>query len=462
MNLNNLTPSEQEELIYLLEQKELEKVSPKMEAFRDPCIGGTCDVEHIRIKGARGGRGSLAKSHSMVSLLVQMANVKVLNIACFREIMMSIQESVYKLIKEKVEFLRYKGWIFKQASIEGPLINGKRSHFIFRGLKDTRSATNIKSLEAYDIMFIEECSDVSLESLTLLLPTLLRRDGAQFWFCYNPNLEDDPITVKVWNAHREDALLIEGKPGREDNPWFNDAMVEEMERDKKADYENYLHVWCGEPYNMGESAILSRADVHDAMDRNLPEPQGLPIIVGADIARYGSDRTCIIARKGNKVIDIQVGKKWDTMYTAKKCFEMGRMDPTSVYNIDAGAMGPGVIDKLRELGATHVNEINFGAAAINDKKYVNKASEMWFNLKSLIKEIDIPNNQDLKDELCSRQYSYDNKGRNIVESKEDYKKRKSGISPDLADGLLLCFYGTNNGTKFNSSFREAMRKRRGL
>ena len=130
--LNRLTKKELKEYEALLIQANLERVTPKMEQFRDPCVGGTCPP-NIRVKGARGGRGSLAKSHSMVSLLIQMANVKVLSVACFREIQLSIQESVYKLIKEKVEFLRYQDWVFQKASIDGPLIDSKRSHFIFRG-----------------------------------------------------------------------------------------------------------------------------------------------------------------------------------------------------------------------------------------------------------------------------------------------------------------------------------------
>ena len=462
MNLDKLTPEEKEELLYLLEQKELERVTPLCEQFRPKEIGGTCP-DWVRVKGVRGGRGAAGKSHSMVSLLVQMANVKEdFNVACFREVQNSIEESVYRLIQQKVLFLRYTDWIFTKTKIQGPEINGKRNSFIFKGLKDTRSATSIKSLENYNVYFLEEASDVSLESLNTLLPTLMRQKNPQLYFCYNPNLEDDPITTKIWEAHREDALLLEAKPGREDNEWFSDAMVEEMERDKILDYDEYLHVWCGYPYTQGDAAILSRIDVQEAMERTLPDSTNKdPLIVGADIARYGSDRTVIVVRRGMKVLDIIIGKKWDLMYTAKKCLDIGQHDPTTVYNIDGTGVGSGVVDKLRELNCKHVNDINFGANPINKEKYVNKASEMWFNLADLIKEIDIPNNRDLKSELCSRQYSYDNRGRRKVEPKDEYKKRKNGVSPDLADALLLCYNG-NKGNEVNLDIQEQMRKRRGL
>jgi hypothetical protein len=43
-------------------------------------------------------------------------------------------------------------------------------------------------------------------------------------------------------------------------------------------------------------------------------------------------------------------------------------------------------------------------------------------------------------ELSDRRYTFNKKGQKCVESKDEYKKRHGGKSPDLADGLLLCFY----------------------
>ena len=95
----------------ILHQKNLERVSPKLEAFRPVCIGGTRDPSK-KVLGARGGRAAGAKSHSLTSLIVQIANYTKIKVACFREIQNSIDDSVYQLIKDKVEFLGYSGWIF--------------------------------------------------------------------------------------------------------------------------------------------------------------------------------------------------------------------------------------------------------------------------------------------------------------------------------------------------------------
>ena len=49
----------------------------------------------------------------------------------------------------------------------------------------------------------------------------------------------------------------------------------------------------------------------------------------------------------------------------------------------------------------------------------------------------------------------------MVESKAKYKERNNGVSPDLADALLLCYNG-NKGNEVNLDIQEQMRKRRGL
>jgi phage terminase large subunit len=205
--LKNLDDNEKEELLNLLEQKNLEEVTPKMEQFREP----------KRIKLAKGGRGAGAKSWSCASLLVQRANREVIKVGCFREVQKTLEESCYSLIKETVERLRYPGWAFTQNYIKSPT----GSYFIFRGLKDIIAARQVKGLEGFDIFFIEEASTVSKESIQMMLPTL-RKEGSELWAVWNPETDYDPIYVELWLADRDDVLRIELEPGDIDNPYFPD------------------------------------------------------------------------------------------------------------------------------------------------------------------------------------------------------------------------------------------------
>lgn len=445
-----LTEAEELELLALLEQAERERVSPKLEAFRDPIIGGECPPE-IRIRGCRGGRGAGAKSHSLVSLIVQRAHVERLRIGCFREIQESLDESVYALIKLKVEQLGYAGWRFQVGAIFSPC----GSKFIFKGLKDLRASRNVKGLEDFDIFFIEEAATISMDSWDLLMPTLMRTPGSQLWFAYNPESESDPVTVKIWNRNRSDAMLIEVLPGPADNPWWNDGLQREMEEDYKADPDEAEHIWGGKPRRQGQRSVMSRVRIREAMDRDV-EPVGAEQI-GCDVARFGDDRTVMYRRKGLKVVEERTFSKQDTMTIAYELWDMARHDPSIPIYVDDTGVGGGVVDRLRELGA-NVVPINFGGAPMDKDRYTSTADELWFGFP--IDEADIPDDPQLMTELSSRQYSYDSRGRRKIESKDDYKKR-NGSSPDKADGLLLTFfqgYGVTFPDEITSSLAERRRR----
>ena len=443
-----LTEAEEIELLRLLEQQDRERVSPRLEAFRDPVLGGNCPPE-IRIRGCRGGRGAGAKSHSMVSLIIQRAHYERIRVGCFREIQDSLEESVYALIKEKVEQLGYGGWTFQKGIIFSPC----GSKFIFKGLKDLRASMNVKGLEAFDIYFIEEAATISMESWDLLMPTLMRHPGSQLWFAYNPITEFDPVTVKIWNRNRSDALLIELRPGAIDNPWWNSGLQKEMEEDFKADPVEAEHIWHGLPRRQGQRSIMAQADIREAMNRDV-EPEGI-VQVGCDVARFGDDMTELYKRQGLKTVQHKTFAKQDTMTTAYECWDMAGRDPSVPIVIDDTGVGGGVSDRLRELGAK-VIAVNFGSSASDQDKYTTVADELWFNFP--IHEADIPDDNELMQQLSSRQYNYDNKGRRKIESKQAYKDR-CGRSPDKADAILLAYF-QGTGTALPDEVRDAMRARR--
>lgn len=442
-----LTEAEEEQLLWLLQQEDLEKVSPKLEAFRDPIIGGSCSP-HIRIRGCRGGRGAGAKSHSLVSLIVQRAHIEEIRVGCFREIQDSLEESVYQLIQDKVNFLRLPGWKFTKDSIKSPA----GSKFIFKGLKDLRASLNVKGLENFDIFFIEEAATIAMESWNLLMPTLMRVPNSQLWFAYNPEEEVDPVTEKIWNRDRDDAILIELKPGATDNPWWNSGLQKEMEEDFKADPDEAEHIWYGLPRSQGHKAAIGRARIRQAMDRNIPAEGGFSC--GVDVARFGDDKTVMYLRQGLKVIKKLKLSKADTFEVAEAVWRFIDCQPDIPVKIDEG-YNPGVVDAVRRLGAL-VIPVNFGSSSTDKNKYDTIADEMWFTFP--IDSADIPDDPQLMRELSGRRYDYDKKNRKKIEPKKEYKKRM-GKSPDDADALLLTYFeGTR--IKMSDKDKEDMRARR--
>lgn len=434
-----LTESEHLALANLIIQQNLETVSPVMDSFRSPC----------RIKLVRGGRGAAAKSWSIASLLVQMSHRKKLRIGCFREVQRSLEESSYALVKQTIDRLRYSGWKLTNEYLQSPC----GSHIIFRGLKDIRAANQVKGLESFDIFWLEEAATITGESLSMIMPTL-RKPGSELWASWNPETENDPINERLWASHRTDIIRVDARPGIADNPWFTAELQKEMDEDYARDPDEASHIWGGLPRTQGNRSVMSRAAIKQAMDRVLSDEHGA-IQIGCDVARFGDDRSVFYKRRGLKVIDQRVRVKQDTMATAYECWDMANRDPSITIVVDDTGVGGGVSDRLRELGAKVV-AVNFGSSPSNPDKYTSIADELWFEFP--IDEASIPNDHELMGELSGRQYSYDNKGRRKIESKDEYKKR-SGKSPDLADALILCFF-TGGGIMFNDAIRQQMKSRR--
>jgi phage terminase large subunit len=408
------------EELMLREKIERETVSPKLEAFRKP----------MRIKGCRGGRGAGAKSWSIASLLIQEANHRRLHIACLREVQLTLEESVWKLMRDTIERLGYPGWIVTKEYIDCPRTG---SHIIFRGISDLR-ADQLKSLEDFDIFWIEEAQSVTAHSLDVVMPTL-RKPGSELWFSMNPDEETDPILARTMG--RSDALIVDLEPGKKDNPWWTDELQKEMDEDFARDPELAEHVWNGAPRVQGSRSILSRVRIRAAMDRTLEDdPKGV-VELGIDVARFGDDRSQIYKRRGMKVIESKTFNGADTQLVARTAWDMAGRIPTVCIKVDDDGVGGGVTDKLRDLGARNVVPVHNGGSPDNPRLYTTCADEQWFSIP--LDEIDIPNDPDLMAELSGRQFKYTPDDRKKIESKADFKKRY-GRSPDKADALLLCFY----------------------
>lgn len=170
------------------------------------------------------------------------------------------------------------------------------------------------------------------------------------------------------------------------------------------------------------------------------DPWG-PMLIGVDPARYGDDRTSIVRRKGRVAYMCESYAKKSTM---EVCGIVHRIitdeEPDKVF-IDIGGLGAGIYDRLIELGHKDVVvAVNSANSPLDMNKYSNKRAEMWAVMKEwlLDQPAQIPDNDTLHADLCSVKYTFDSKGRLMLERKEAMKKR--GLrSPDEADALALTF-----------------------
>lgn len=214
--------------------------------------------EDDRYIGLYGGRGS-GKSHFFGERLVDLAAFEPgLRAVCIRETQVSLKRSSKQLIEDKIKALGLSSY-FRVMDTEIRTISG--GHIIFQGMQD-HTNISIKSLEGYDIFWVEEAANLSSRSLGLLRPTVRRTPGRripQLWASWNPVSKDDPIDVLF---RGDDPTNLPGggvccEVNYDDNPWFDDSgLREEMEYDKARDYDKYLHVWMGGYGNNSEARVF--------------------------------------------------------------------------------------------------------------------------------------------------------------------------------------------------------------
>ena len=124
-------------------------------------------------------------------------------------------------------------------------------------------------------------------------------------------------------------------------------------------------------------------------------------------------------------------------------------------NIDDTGLGGGVTDRLREvkaeqnlkylfvipINAAEKIETDTPAGKKSAERYNNLTTDMWANMRDLLKEkeIDIADDSETVAQLSCRKYRMASSGKLEIEPKQEMKKRGLG-SPDRADALALALY----------------------
>jgi phage terminase large subunit len=223
-----------------------------------------------RYKGAHGGRGS-GKSHFFAEMLIERCCMVRTDAVCVREVQKSLAQSVKKLLELKIEALGV-GPLFdiKQDYIGTP--HGGR--IIFQGMQN-HTADTIKSLEGYDIAWVEEAQTLSQRSLDLLRPTI-RKEGSELWFSWNPNDEKDPVDALLRGEGAPPGAIVVQANYR-DNPWLPDVLLAEVAYDQKRDPDKFAHVWLGGYQRNSEARVFRNWTVDD-----FEAPTGATFRLGAD------------------------------------------------------------------------------------------------------------------------------------------------------------------------------------
>lgn len=167
-----------------------------------------------------------------------------------------------------------------------------------------------------------------------------------------------------------------------------------------------------------------------------------PKIMGIDVAREGDDQSAFAFRQGNHLSPVERFRIPNLMQLASKAAERIREERPDAVMIDGTGMGAGVVDRLRQLGFEVISVMVGSRDVMKPEKYFNVRSEIWGKMKDWLGEdADIPDDQELEDDLIGIEYGFDINETIQLEKKKDMKKRGLA-SPDLGDALALTFFST--------------------
>lgn len=218
-----------------------------------------------------------------------------------------------------------------------------------------------------------------------------------------------------------------------------------------------------------DDTVIPLELVETAMHRDVALSTVGQSVWGLDVARFGTDSSCLAKRSRNVVTEVKVWRGLDLMQTCGVVKgEWDQLDPgdrPGEILVDSIGLGAGVCDRLRELGLP-ARGINVSESPSMKTQYVNLRAELWFLLKGWLEKRDckIPKDEALFAELVAPKYAFASNGKLKVEAKEDMKKR--GLpSPDRADAICLtmasdastALYGTSAAGGWNKPIRRNIR-----
>ena len=407
--------------------------------------------------------------------MIGLSRVAKIRVCCARQFQNKIAESVYTLLK--IQIARFGlGAEFKilDSSITH-LRTG--SEFLFYGL--WRSIDEVKSLEGIDILWLEEAHNLTEEQWKILEPTI-RKDFSQVWVIFNPRLATD-FAYKRFVVNPPPKTVVR-KINYDENPFLSQKMRDIIEALKAEDYDEYAHIYLGEPRQDDDAVIIKRSWILAAIDAHVKlgfEASGARRI-GYDVADGGQDKCANVYAHGSVVswADEWKAGEDELLKSCSRTYNAARDRQASVA-YDSIGVGAGSGAKFNEINeqrqcegetfAVQHEGFNAGGAVCdpdstylpgrtNKDMFSNIKAQAWWMLADRFRNTynavqrgekfsddqlisiasDCPHLDKIIDELSTPRRDYDQNGRVKVESKKDLAKRDVA-SPNLADAFVMCF-----------------------
>ena len=232
----------------------------------------------------------------------------------------------------------------------------------------------------------------------------------------------------------EHLAFVQALPG--DNIHLPEAYVTSLNRLPEADRKRLLE---------GDWEFDNSSDrlyLYDELMRCFREPMNVGEgYITADIARLGKDRTVLCVWKGLSCIDIVVLRQKRQDEVKAEIQRLMNQYSVRLSNVlaDADGVGGGLVDSLR------CREFMNGSKAVRGTQYMNLKADCYFRLGELIDKNEITFPIKWQEDICKeleliRRVDPDKEGKLRVTSKDTISQRTGGISPDIADAIMMRAY----------------------
>ena len=324
-------------------------------------------------------------------------------------------------------------------------VNNKNPENWFAVARTSNKPDNMQGFHAKHLLFIvEEASGVATEVLEVIEGTQTQ-EGSLVMYFGNPT----QTSGGFYDAfHDKQKFYFTFVLNAEESPLVDPRNNEKIALKYGKDSDIYRVRVLGKFPKSEPDSLIPLSRIENAVARPIEYPEAYEIIeIGADIARFGDDETTIYSRIGTIIREEAFLRKRDLMTvtgTIVNIIQKYHDTKTVLVNIDDTGLGGGVTDRLKELVEqgiikAEITGVNNGSRALENDKYMNVGTEMWFFMREWLLTGTIPNDSDLAAQLSSRKYKFSSTGKNIVEPKEQMKTR-SLPSPDRADGSILSLH----------------------
>jgi len=281
------------------------------------------------------------------------------------------------------------------------------------------------------------------DNKVLLIGNMTKNKGYFYDTHFHPTLKNDWVRFH-WDS-RESTNV-------------DPAMPEYFARKYGVDSDVYRIRVEGNPPTQDENTLIPLWAAEQCIGQEFEVAEDEPLYLSVDVARYGSDASIIMPRRGLKIEPWETFRKLNTIDLGGFINQTYQELDAAGCAIDVIGVGAGVADWLEKHNLKNLYQVNVTWASSDITKYHRLRDELWCRVrdKCLLGMYSFPDvkvngenetlGQQLASELATVRYSFNAHGGYVIESKKDLKAR--GIaSPNIADALGLSEYFHNEATK---------------